>query len=359
MRKQYRTPALRAKLGLAVLLAFGLGLLWSTEALPTAPLVSRVAAQTIPTNYQVSVSPSSAFLKARPGATTTHTITVRNNSPFGTTASIRVVDFLPDGSSGIPQLQNTLSLSYIDNMEQLQEKISIPSNSSKNIVISLTVPEGAPEREFPTTILIQSEYAAAEGATALIPTVGSNLIVWVSDRDFVDQKLEVVSLQRPKIIDSFRPLTFEPLVENQEGMSAVASGSATIKNWRGQVLGSTDIYPEVILGKSSRSIKAAKAAELVLPNSPEAASARRFDPTDFNFTQPFWLGPYTVEFTFVHPGVTGTYTTVHQQTVIALPLSLLAILGALAVVLAGGYYYNKKRSGSVQKVPVSHNPTNR
>jgi len=347
MTKMSNRTANGAKPVLNLLLAFGLGFIWFSLLIVVTSLRSSAAAQTIQTDYQISVAPSSAFLKAKPGETTTHTLTIRNNSSFATTASIKIVDFLPDGASGIPQLQDSLSLTYIDNMDQLQEPISIPSQSSKNIIISLTVPEGASEREFPTTILLQSNYETAEGATALVPAVGSNLVVWVSDRDFVDQKLEVVSLQRPKIIDSFRPLTFEPLVENKESMSAVASGSATIKNWRGQILGTAEIYPEVILGKATRVIQAAKAAELVLPNSPEAATARRFDPTDFNFTQPFWLGPYTVEFTFVHPGVTGTYTTIQQQTVIALPLSLLAIVGALGVVLAGGYYYNKKRSGKM------------
>lgn len=324
-----------------VLLAFGSCFVW----------VGGAQAQTIPNNYNLSVAPSSAFLKAKPGATTTHTITLRNNSPFSTVVSIHLVDFLPDGATGIPQLLTTFSLPYVDNLEQLQEQISIPSQGSKNVVISLTVPADAPEREYPTTILIESRYEATDGATALIPAIGSNLVVWVSDRDHVDEKLEVISLQRPKVIDSFRPLTFEPLVENLETMSAVASGSATIKNWQGQVLGTMEIYPDIVLGKSTRIIKAAKAAELVLPNSPEAATARRFEPTDFNFTQPFWLGPYTVEFTFVHPGVTGTYTTVHKQTVIALPISLLAILGALGVVVAGGWYYQNRLQHKV-KLPT-------
>lgn len=324
--------SLLAKLSLAFLLLVPLHL-----------AVPQVQAQTIPTSYHLSVSPSSAFLKAKPGSTSTHTIAVRNPAAFATTVTVTMVDFVPDGVSGIPQLQSTFSFPYIDNQEQLADSVTIPANSQRNIPISISVPAGSPEREYPITILIRSEPAAEEGTTAIIPTIGSNLVVWVSERDHVDQKLEVVSLQRPKIIDSFRPFSFEPLIENLETMSAVASGSATIKDWRGRVLGSTDIYPEVILGKSSRVIQGAKAAEAVLPTDPAAATATRFEPTDFLFTQPFWLGPYTVQFTFVNPGITGTYTTIQEVTVIALPISLLVILGALAIVLGGSWYWNKKR----------------
>lgn len=338
------------KVSRSLLLLFGLGMLWVTKVPANAPIY----AQTIPTNYQLNVSPASAFLKARPGQSTTHTLTLRNNSPFGTVVAIRMADFEPDGYTGIPQIKPTFSFPYVDNLAQLQQEMTIPAHTSKTVQIAMTVPENAPEREYPIVVLVESKYETEAGNTSIIPTVVSNLVVWASARDYVGQKLEVVSLQRPKVIDSFRPFTFTPLVKNLETSSAVASGSATIKNWRGQVLGEAEIFPDVILGAATRVLRAAEPEKMVLPSDPEAQFARKLKPAEFNFTQPLWLGPYTVEFTFIHPGKDGadSYTTTHKQTVIALPLSLLAILAALGLVLGGSWYYqNHRKSQSRVTVP--------
>lgn len=305
---------------------------------------SSVYAQQIPTQYQLSVTPASGFLKVRPGTKAIHKIIVRNPSNFPVEISASIVDFIPDGKSGAPILLSSSSFPYLEQEEVLQRPRTLNAGSQEVVDIAIQVPEGAPEKEYPLTILVKANAKAQQdNSTALFPTIGANLIVWVSQRSEPSQQITVESLQRPTIVDSFRPFEFEPLVRNLEVMSAVASGSATVKDWRGKVLGTMEIYPDIVLGESTRVLRGAVPAPVVLPDDPSAAYAPRLMPTPFSFSQPFWLGPLTVEFTFIHPGTTGNYTTIHTKKVIALPISLFLILVGIIGVFFLSWWVNKKK----------------
>lgn len=313
----------------------------------TAMATAGIQAQTISPSFQLALTPATAYIKLKPGTTVNHSIILKNPTNFAITVTASVVDFIPDGKTGSPQLQTQLTCPYLSNASTLAEPITIPAQQQGALSIALSAPADAPERECPMTILVHTQQPTAESAaTALMPTIGSNLVVWVSERDQPDQQLEVVSLQRPTVIDSFRPLDFEPLVQNLEIMSAVASGSATVKNWRGEVLGTMDIYPAVILGQSTRTIQGAKPSDLVLPTDPSAAFATALQPTPFKFTNPFWFGPYTVEFSLITPTASGQVTKVQVLHIIALPISLFVIATTIGVILAGGWWWQRKQKSN-------------
>lgn len=317
-----------------------------------APNKGLVFAQSIQSSARLSVAPATAYIKVQPGTTVTHSIMVRNPTDFAATVTVDVMDFVADGTSGLPQVQKKLTFPYLEKDKSLEQPRSIPPKSQITIPISIKVPAGANEQEYPLTVLISSQTGSTDGATALIPTIGSNMIVWITEREKPVQKLKVVSLQRPVIVDSFRPLEFKPLVANLEIMSAVASGSASVIDWRGQVLGTMQIFPEVILGQSTRIIQGASPEESLGAPSATDTTASNIRPAEFSFTQPFWLGPYTIEFTFIAPTDSGDVLTVQQLHIIALPISLFIVGGVSAIVLLLGWWWKKSRKFRILEMMI-------
>lgn len=311
----------------------------------------KALAQNIAPSYRLSVSPSTAFIQVKPGSTTTHSIYVRNPTDYQVQAAARVVDFTADGQTGLPQLSSDLTFPYLQNAPELAQPKIISPNGTLTLPVTISVPSDAFQQEYPLTILIQFTAGSEEDTTALNPILGSNLIVWISSETKPAPRFHVSSLQLPPIVDSFRPVLLKPLVQNLAPMSAVASGSATIKDWRGATVATMAIFPEVILGNSSREIQGAVPAETVLPTDPQAAFAPQLQAQPLLFTQPMWLGPYTVEFTFTSSSQAGAVSTTQVLHFFALPVSLLFIVIVVAAALIVGWWWQKRKSNTVADQP--------
>ncbi|MBP7875481.1 hypothetical protein KA012_00610 [Candidatus Woesebacteria bacterium] len=310
----------------------------ATVSLTTA---AQAQAQQIIQRFTLSVSPGTAYLKMKPGSTTIHTVILRNKSAEKVTITPRVVDFEADGTSGTPILQETSTFPYLANRDEVLSTITIDPDQQANVPFVIHPPDNAPPQEYHLTILFDQESVGESIASALVPSVGSNLIVLVSDAD-PNAALKVVSLQRPIVVDSFRPLSFRPIAENLGQAAALASGSAVIRDWRGIIVADVPIYPDVVLAQTTRELRAAKPAAPALPDDPKAAIATLLEAAAFSYKEPMILGAYTVEFNIKDVTGTGETTTVQKFTVYAFPFSALAVIAVTALVLLGLRLIKKK-----------------
>lgn len=306
--------------------------------------LTSVQAQSVEQRFALSVSPATGYVTVKPGSAVIHTVVVRNTSSQAVTVVPRLVDFVADGKSGTPILENSSMFPYLANSQTVLAPITIAPEQQVSVPFSIQPPSTAPVQEYHLTILFEQQAPAADpGSSSLVPAVGSNLVVLVSS-DKPDSFLKIMSLQRVHILDSLRPLSFVPLVENQGTAAAIASGSAVVKDWRGRPVATFPIYPDVILANTTRELRAAQPAAPLLPDDPAAVIATKLEPAPFTYYQPFLLGPYTVEFNLIESDSDGITTAVQTFRLFAFPFSMLLVLVLTAGVIIGLRWWQRSRT---------------
>lgn len=270
---------------------------------------------------ELKTSPPTAYLKIQPGGQASHTVTIENTGSLPVTLQPKLVDFSSDGKTGNPVLGDATTFPYLDTDSVSFTPVTIAPKAKAQLTLHITVPQGAPGKEYPLTILFENtqpaEYTLDTGA-GLAASIGSNLIVLVTGVDNPDVNLSLKSLQISKLHDSFRPITFSPLIKNEGMSAALASGSAQIKNWRGTVIATFPIYPAVVLAGSSR--------ELLTETGP------------FSYKKPFFFGVYTITITLTK-GESGEEIALNEShKIIAIPLFFILLSTLIAV---GIFFYKR------------------
>lgn len=276
----------------------------------------------------LSVSPPSAYLRLKPGSSATHTITLENLSNSPLTISPEVVDFKPDGQTGVPQVQKTLSFPYLDIPESGLGTLTLEPKQTAQLTLKFKAPAGSQVKEYPMTILFHHQnndltVTSGNSQAQISASIGSNLVVLVADRD-LEPQLKVKSIQAPLITDTFQVFEFSPLLENGQVSATIASGSASIKNWQGRVAVNWQIFPDVVLGQSTRQ---AQALIDILGDSPR--------PGTFKLKSKLW-GIHSIQVSTTHQNPEGAMVIDSTQSryflaIPIIPSLILILLGILAV----------------------------
>jgi len=289
--------------------------------------------------FDLSVTPPIAYLRVRPGTSTSHVITVENTGSAAVTIKPYFVDFIPRDGSALPQ--ESLSFPYLETPADGFNTLTLEPKQKSQLSIKISPPADAVEKEYYLTILFQTENPSAETVgSPVVGAVGSNLIVLVAQKEQLSA-LSIESFGVSGLIDSFRSIQIKPVATNNSIQAAVASGSASLKNWRGKTVYQAEIFPDVVLGKNSRTLRASQ----ITFNS-ETGQAER-EPASFEHSQHILLGTYKLEITLTDSQA-GDQT--YSKTVLALPLSvvMVSILTAISAI----FWYlikNTSRNSHLQK----------
>lgn len=265
---------------------------------------------------QLSVSPPTAFIKLKPGSKTTHTITLENTGSQTVRVKPVFYDFKSDGQTGLPQLQNQFSFPYLDIPPSGFPQVTIPARGKGQLTLMFTPPMDAQEGEYPFTVVFESEPGQVSGLTTIGQGIGSNLIVLVTNQDQTAPSLSIDQLKTSRIVDSFRPLGLEVLIKNNGLSSQVASGSATLKNWRGELITSFTLYPDIVLGNSTR------LGRSLHVNPQSTADDNPYSAGEFVAPAGFRLGLYTWE---VKLGTDTSNYKIKTVQVVAVPVLLIVL----------------------------------
>ncbi|HYD34817.1 MAG TPA: hypothetical protein VD999_02010 [Vitreimonas sp.] len=299
-----------------------------------------ITAQTAP--LELSINPPVAYLHVKPGSNQTHTLTLQHHGTVPLEAIIKVVDFVPDGETGQPILTDVSTFPYLTLLnpnERLGEPFPLVPGKAKKLSFNIDVPNSATQKEYPLTILINtqpnSQYSVVQTGSQLGGTIASNVIILVSESDRLPRRLTIDSLTGPRFLDSFSTLKFDLKLKNVSLQAAPASGSARLKNWQGKTLKEWQLYPDMVLGSATRFARGL---------DPTAA-----EPTPVEFTyRGFLIGPYSIEAQLNNQGGQQELLTVKM---IALPWSL-GLLLIIGVILLGlGKYFSQK--DHLDKTPKS------
>lgn len=291
--------------------------------------------------YDLSVSPPTAYLRIRPGNLALHTIVLKNNGKSAISVTPKLVDFVSDGVSGQPILSNNSSFPYLDLDKTSFENVTLNPGSTAQLTLNFSVPSTAENKEYPLTVLFEAKLPdQSPEETKVTGTIGSNIVVLVSDTDFLEQQFTVDSFASPPVIDSFQPLSFAPVIKNNSYAAGIASGSAQITNWQGTVVAQYQINPEVVLGYSTRQIQ-----PVVTDQNQDVLEVKEKGLRFFSHRSAFLIGPYTFSI-FVPSGDPSNEQLIEHKIVVwAVPISILiAVIVAAALITLYYVYRSKSRT---------------
>lgn len=285
-------------------------------------------------NTELTVAPPVAYVKIKPGGVTRHTVTVENTGTIDLQITPKLVDFKPSENTGTPLLSESLSFPYLDDESKQFQPIVLEAGKKAQLTLNITVPQFAPEKEYPMTILFSTQplTQAQDTLTAVQGTIGSNLIVLISQQESLSQEFSVKDFDVGKFVDSFTSLSIQPVIKNERFNASTASGSATLKNWQGKTVAEYTIYPDTILGLSERPLRFSKSSDL---QNIELLSPMPFAPDIF------LLGPYTLTLAFTS-STDIPYAAQFHYSFIAIPYIILAAVILLLIGLAIYYWYRTK-----------------
>lgn len=290
---------------------------------------SRVAAQD---SFQldVSISPSVSFLKLQPGSSAVYAITVENTGSKQVTLKPTIVDFKSDNLTGVPVLTRVLTFPYFEDIDTLPT-LTLKPGETAQAQLNMTIPAGAPNAEYPMTILFETpedSVPTLPGQVGSQAQIGSNLIILVTNETETPTDVSIDSLQTSPFIDSFRPITFSPLVRNNSFAGTVASGSAEIKNWRGATVAEFNFPEQVVLGNSTRGLLVVTPESILTSSTGEAAPQL----TLAQYKTAFLLGPYWIKSSIVAGPATAQYKISETTLVVSLPFSIIIAAGIISII---------------------------
>lgn len=295
---------------------------------------SRAAAQEA--SFSLIVAPSQAYLKILPNNRANHTIILENSGNDTLEVTPKVLDFATDGKTGIPILLGKTEFAYLNLTDALYQPITLAPHTKAQLTLSFTIPSGAKNKEYPLSVLFSARKTGTGGReneeSPVTGSVVSNLVVLVSDESAPTKKVVLSHMDAPRFLDSFAPIEFIPTVKNEAYAATVASGSASLYNWRGKKLAEFPFYPDSILGFSSRELRSYIQSE--------AADTKNttISPRLFSFKAPFLFGPYKLEFLIDNSTEKQQAVIAKHVTILALPFSLILVT---VIGVATYFVYNK------------------
>ncbi len=289
---------------------------------------------TQPDRFSLEVSPPVKYIQIKPGSKLSHTITLKNIGAYALEVSPLVVDFTSDGETNIPILQDSTSFQYIEIPKGGWPTLPLKPNQTAQLTLNFVVPADAVEREYPLTVLFNQRSLDQIGNGSRVSgAVGSNLIVLISNKNKPAADLSITSTGIFPLLDTFSTLTIDPLITNNGFSAQPIHGTVTIRNWRGSELTKFTLFPDVVLGGSSRRARG---------TAPATDSSSPPEPQEMSYKPGWLLGLYQVDIQImtIEPGTEDAPVYVplasQRQSVVALPYVVVIVL-LVSIMLALTY----------------------
>jgi len=280
----------------------------------------------------LSVSPPITYMSIKPGEKKDFLVILENKGDTTLEVNPDVVDFDADNMTGQPILKETSTFPYISfasNLSIEKKKLNgeytvvVEPHQTINLPITIDMPKGKQEEEHTMTLLFdfkkQTDDPSEDSQAKVAGTVGSNLILLVTNNNSDRGDLIVKKIKSLPTIDSFMPIRFTALAENLGKNATAASGSATISNWQNKEVAKFDIHPDMILSGKSRELR-----------------EKDFVSSEFRYKKPFLIGIYQIKIELKKSSIPEAETFILKKTIIALPFSFV-LLPLSGLLLYSGY----------------------
>ncbi len=278
----------------------------------------QVIAQT--NEIDLTIYPPTQFIELEKDQQKTYTIELTQNGNLPLEVTPHIVDFIPDGETGNPQLQGTSSVDFIKITNpniSFDRPFQLQPNTTTKININIDPNDNNIEKEYLNTIVFEtrpsSQTSIIQTGTKTSAIIASNLIIYVGDFSNYTGEIYIKNLETASLVESFRPIKFSAIAFNDNPKSVPLSGKAKIYDWQMNQLAEYELYSDIVLGKSSRLIRHKNDIDQSLSS-------------EFMYEEPFLFGPYTIEIELTNPDPNIQQTFTIRKRVLALPYSILIMI---------------------------------
>lgn len=204
-----------------------------------------------------------------------------------------------------------LSLSLQNADLELGKPFTLESGDNQQIVLSLRSPNLDSSQDLYFALVATNESKVISSQTVSQAGIAALVFVTLSPDGLLPMDLSVQDFDLPLVMDSTQKLSLNPTVTNHSAVMIRPEGVLEITSPRGSNDLKLNLYPHLVLGNSSRLMKA-----MVKPNDPPTRI--EYAPTLRN------IGPYRFRLTLLSPG--GKELTTIEKTVWILPIKLTIIV---------------------------------
>ncbi len=258
-----------------------------------------------PTHAQglnLSLSPPLLQTTIKPGKSISQVFTIYNNSSSPIKLTPQIVPFLPEDDQGNPSLkpQSTPAwLSYfslINTNIKLGQSFTLPANKSDQLVLSIKIPENAPQFDHYATLLVSSDssqgsepvvqqqlFGNLDNPTIITGSIGANILLTIASQLAPPTILNITSLKptntqyikigQTYVLDNLSPIQFTAKLENLGNYLTQAHGLFQIHKGANTVH-IQSLLPVNVLSQSTRELVAPCLAEALC----EGGSSLKFHP---------------------------------------------------------------------------------
>jgi hypothetical protein len=281
----------------------------------------------------LSISPPVIEILLSPGQTTTQTFTLKAQ---GQNLNLipEIHSITPQGNTGHvaidlkPLDPGSLPLSITSPKYQLGEAIPLIGDT---LVLPLTFKSAAEDITQDVYLALVFKAVSSDPGTTssqTSPGISALILATINPAGVIPIDLDIEQFSLALFHDSWYPLTLQPLLKNNTSSMIRPQGEYSVISPTGKTVFSLPLYPNLILGHSSRNILGSHTR---CEGNPHTGCVD-ISPLPLTWS-PTWhnLGPYRLHLTITTIG--GTKLTELEKIVWVLPLRLILLITSLSAIV--------------------------
>ncbi|NOY14687.1 MAG: hypothetical protein GXP43_00520 [bacterium] len=185
----------------------------------------------------LTISPPINELILEPGSTSTHGLSLLNNSDSSITVDIRVSPFVPRGEEGQVNISDESLPDSEDWVVVYPGRITLEPKESKTISYTIKLPPNAPPGGFYFAIVASSsphkykgQGSQLEGGAAVVASVSELVLVQINGPVSYNATIEEFNTSNKKRFFSYGPVDFVARIKNLSNVHTVFSNQIEVEN---------------------------------------------------------------------------------------------------------------------------------
>jgi hypothetical protein len=275
--------------------------------------------------FSLSVTPPITEILIKPGTEVNQIYQISNNGEAGL-YSIRIFPFSPNGDSGEINIneqadtndnpENNGWFSLLQPQVRFGEKFNIPTGSNTTVVIRISVPPEAVQKDYYYMVIFQSESekGIGESFSQSRGRIGSNLLISVVNDENPFRLAEIKEFSAPLIVDSLAKINYSVILKNVGRTLFKPDGKIAVSNVLSKKETALESAPQNVLAYSERKISCLDGEDLI----------------DCELPSKVLLGLYKAKLSFKLDGQDKIYQA--QVNTLALPFSLVVVLAVISII---------------------------
>ena len=214
--------------------------------------------------FSLSISPPLLEISMKPNKSLIQAFTIKNQ---GETTKIipKIIKVRPIDSEGHTTIETTplnpnetpLIFTLENSNYQLNRPLTIRTNETIQLVLRIESATVTETQDFYLALALETPPTKSNNHQST-PILTSLIFLTLTPDGNIPINLKLTNFTLSTVHDSSTPLILDPQIENNSPNMIRPKGKITIKNWRNHIVFENPLYPHLVLGNSTRTLKLLK-----------------------------------------------------------------------------------------------------